>query len=219
MENFLNVKQIRSDIEIFKLQTNYRSRPHIVQAGSAVIKNNTRQYEKIIVAHREGNDKIVVFNHSDENSEALNIVEFVAKLKKQNNKSRSDFAILYRTNAQSSPFEQILVQEAIPYKIFGAFRFFDRKEVKDIVSYIKYIINPRDNVALKRIINIPSRKLGDTTLKKIEDTAIAQEVSMHEVLLAIDSLSSEINGPTIERLKEFIKLINYCHEKSIGLTP
>lgn len=121
------------------------------------------------------------------------MVDFIAKLKEQNNKQWSDFAILYRTNAQSGPFEQVLVQEGIPYKIFGAFRFFDRKEVKDIVSYLKYIINPRDNVALKRIINIPSRKLGDTTIKKIEDTAISQEVSMNEVLLAIDSLSNEIN--------------------------
>jgi len=101
MENFLNVKQIRPDIEIFKLQMNYRSRPHIVHAGSAVIKNNTKQYEKNIVAHREGNDKIVIFNHTDENSEALNVVDFIAKLKEQNNKSWSDFAILYRTNAQS----------------------------------------------------------------------------------------------------------------------
>lgn len=219
MENFLNVKQIRPDIEIFKLQMNYRSRPHIVHAWSAVIKNNTKQYEKNIVAHREGNDKIVVFNHTDENSEALNVVDFIAKLKEQNNKSWSDFAILYRTNAQSGPFEQVLVQEWIPYKIFWAFRFFDRKEVKDIVSYLKYIINPRDNVALKRIINIPSRKLGDTTIKKIEDTAIAQEVSMSEVLLAIDSLSNEINGPTRERLKEFNKLIDYITQKSETLTP
>ena len=219
MENFLNVKQIRPDIEIFKLQMNYRSRPHIVHAWSAVIKNNTKQYEKNIVAHREGNDKIVVFNHTDENSEALNVVDFISKLKEQNNKNWSDFAILYRTNAQSWPFEQILVQEWIPYKIFGAFRFFDRKEVKDIVSYMKYIINPRDNVALKRIINIPSRKLGDTTIKKIEDTAISQEVSMSEVLLAIDSLSNEINWPTRERLKEFNKLIEYIIQKSEELTP
>lgn len=218
MENFLNVKKIRPDIEIFKLQTNYRSKPHIVQAWSAVIKNNTKQYEKNIVAHRDGNDKIVIFNHSDESSEALNIVEFIAKLKEQNKKNRSDFAILYRTNAQSSPFEQVLVQEGIPYKIFGAFRFFDRREVKDIVSYMKYILNHRDNVALKRIINIPSRKLGDTTIKKIEELATIQEVSMYDVLLAIDNIDS-INGPTKERLKDFNKLISYFIQKSDELTP
>ena len=161
----------------------------------------------------------MIFNHTDENSEAINVIDFLAKLKEQNNKSWSDFAILYRTNAQSSPLEQILVQEGVPYKIFGAFRFFDRKEVKDIVSYLKYLINPRDNVALKRIINIPSRKLGNTTIKKIEDTAIMQEVSMHDVLTAIDSLSNEINGPTRERLKDFGKLIEYIRAKSETLTP
>lgn len=218
MENFLNVKKIRPDIEIFKLQTNYRSKPHIVAAGSAVIKNNSKQYEKDIVAHRAGDEKIVIFNHTDESSEALNIVEFIAKLKEQNNKNWSDFAILYRTNAQSSPFEQVLVQEGVPYKIFGAFRFFDRKEVKDIVSYLKYILNNRDNVALKRIINIPSRKLWDTTIKKIEELAISQEVSMHDVLTAIDSIDT-INIPTKERLKDFNKLIDYIIQKSNELTP
>lgn len=218
MENFLTVKKIWSDIQIFKLQTNYRSKPHIVAAGSAVIKNNTKQYEKEIVAHREGDEKIVIFNHTDESSEALNVIEFIAKLKDQNNKQWSDFAMLYRTNAQSWPLEQVLVQEGIPYKIFGAFRFFDRKEIKDVVSYLKYIINNRDNVALKRIINLPSRKLGDTTIKKIESVSLTQEVSMYEVLMAIDSLE-DINGPTKERIKEFNKLINYIIEKSEQLTP
>jgi DNA helicase-2/ATP-dependent DNA helicase PcrA len=135
MENFLNVKAVWPDIEIFKLQMNYRSRPHIVQAGSHVIKNNTKQYEKTIVPHREGNDKIVIFNHTDESSEAMNLVEFIAKLKAQNNLTRSDFAILYRTNAQSSPFEQVLIQEGIPYKIFGAFKFLIVKKWK-ISSHI-----------------------------------------------------------------------------------
>lgn len=218
MENFLNVKKIRPDIEIFKLQTNYRSKPHIVAAGSAVIKNNQKQYEKNITAHRDGNDKIVIFNHTDESSEALNIVEFIAKLKEQNNKQWSDFAILYRTNAQSSPFEQVLVQEWVPYKIFGAFRFFDRKEIKDIVSYLKYLINNRDNIALKRIINIPSRKLGDTTIKKIEDLALSQEISIHDVLSGIDTVDG-INGPTKDRLKDFNKLIDYITQKSNELTP
>lgn len=219
MENFLTVHQIRSDIQMFKLQTNYRSRPHIVHAGSHIIKHNTRQYEKTIIPHRAGDDKIVIFNHADESAEAMNIVDFLTKLKAQNHLSRNDFAILYRTNAQSSPFEQVLIKEAIPYKIFGGFRFFDRKEVKDIVSYLRYILNPRDNVALKRIINIPSRKLGDTTIKKIEDTALLQEVSLHEVLLAIDSIASQFNKPTIDKLKEFTVTINELSSQLTEMTP
>lgn len=117
MENFLNVKAIRPDIQMFKLQMNYRSRPHIVHAGSHLIKNNTRQYEKTIIAHRAGDDKIVIFNHADESSEAVNIIEFIGKLKEQNSLQWSDFALLYRTNAQSSPLEQVLIKEGIPYKI------------------------------------------------------------------------------------------------------
>ena len=219
MENFLTVHQIRPDIQMFKLQTNYRSRPHIVHAGSHVIKHNTKQYEKTIVPHRSGDDKIVVFNHADESAEAMNIADFIGKLKEQNKLSRNDFAILYRTNAQSSPFEQVFIREWIPYKIFGGFRFFDRKEVKDIVSYLRYILNPRDNVALKRIINIPSRKLGETTIKKIEDTALLQEVSLHDVLTAIDSIASQFNKPTIDKLKEFTSTINELSSQLTEMTP
>jgi DNA helicase-2/ATP-dependent DNA helicase PcrA len=118
MENFLNVKKYRPDIQMFKLQTNYRSRPHIVNAGNQVIKNNTVQYEKNIVAHRTGDDKITVFSHASEMDEAANIVDLIKKMKEQEKiKNRNQVAILYRTNAQSSPFEQLFLQEGIPYKV------------------------------------------------------------------------------------------------------
>jgi len=119
MENFLNVKKYRPDIQMFKLQTNYRSRPHIVQAGNQVIKNNTVQYEKNIVAHRTGDDKITIFSHGSEMDEAANIVDLIKKMKDQGKiKNRNQVAILYRTNAQSSPFEQLFLQEGIPYKVW-----------------------------------------------------------------------------------------------------
>ncbi|NOZ43928.1 MAG: ATP-dependent helicase [bacterium] len=119
MENFLNVKKYRPDMQMFKLQTNYRSRPHIVEAGSHIIKKNTHQYEKNIVAHRKGDDKVVIFSHRDEMDEAANIIDLIKKMKDDKKiDSRSEIAILYRTNAQSSPFEQIFVQEGIPYKIW-----------------------------------------------------------------------------------------------------
>ena len=118
MENFLNVKKYRPDIQMFKLQTNYRSRPHIVDAGNQVIKNNTMQYEKNIVAHRTGDDKITIFSHASEMDEAANIVDLIKKMRDQEKiKNRSQVAILYRTNAQSSPFEQLFLQEGIPYKV------------------------------------------------------------------------------------------------------
>jgi len=149
MENFLNVKQYRPDIQMFKLQTNYRSKPHIVNAGNAVIKQNKNQYEKNIVAHREGNDKITIFNHNTDIDEAANTVELIKQMKaKEKLKSRGQVAILYRTNAQSGNFETMFIQEGIPYKIFGAFKFFERKEIKDILAYLKVINNPFDTISL-----------------------------------------------------------------------
>lgn len=160
MENFLNVKQYRPDIQMFKLQTNYRSKAHIVNAGNAVIKQNKNQYEKNIVAHREGNDKITIFNHNTDIDEAANTVELIKQMKaKEKLKSRGQVAILYRTNAQSGNFETMFIQEGIPYKIFGAFKFFERKEIKDILAYLKVLNNPFDTVSLKRILNIPNRKI------------------------------------------------------------
>lgn len=183
MENFLNVKQYWPDIQMFKLQTNYRSKPHIVQAGNHVIKHNTNQYEKEIVPHRTGDDKITIFSHGSEMDEAANIIDLIKKMKEGNKiKNRWSIAILYRTNAQSSPFEQLFIQEWIPYKIFWAFKFFERKEIKDIISYIKYLVNPVNNVSLKRIINIPNRKIWKTTIEYLEEQAILHDISLTEIL-------------------------------------
>lgn len=187
MENFLQVKKIRPDIEIYKLQTNYRSRPHIVNAGNFIIKNNKNQYDKTVVPHRAGEEKIMVFNHGDETDEAMTLIDLMKKMKIDKNKSWADFAILYRTNAQSAIFEQVLLQEAIPYKVFGGFKFFERKEVKDIISYLKYLLNPRDTVGLKRIINTPKRKIGTDSVAKLEEYAAAHGVMLSDVVEQIDT--------------------------------
>jgi len=111
MDNFLRVDKRWPDIRTFKLETNYRSKPHIVQAGNAIILNNQKQYEKNVVAHRTGSDKIRIFTFADETDEAIQVIDLITKLKEEANLTRSDFTILYRTNAQSSPFEQILLTE------------------------------------------------------------------------------------------------------------
>jgi len=208
MENFLNVKQYRPDIQMFKLQINYRSRPHIVQAGSHIIKNNVNQYQKDLKPHREGDDKIVVFAHRDEMDEAANTIDLMKKMKGDKFQNRSDLAILYRTNAQSSPFEQILVQEWIPYKIWGAYKFFERKEIKDIVAYIKYIINPKDSVSLKRIINVPTRKIGKTSIDKVEQYAITHNMSLHEALCDITNPAIELGAGARNSIMEFGALMD-----------
>ncbi len=183
MENFLNVKKYRPDIQMFKLQTNYRSKPHIVKAWNEIIKNNLNQYKKEIVAHRTWDDKITIFWHNSETDEAANIIDFIKKMKDANKiKTRWSVAILYRTNAQSSPFEQICIQEWVPYKIRWAFKFFERKEIKDIVAYLKFLLNPQDNISLKRILNIPNRKVWKTTIENLENQAIQRNSTLQEIL-------------------------------------
>jgi DNA helicase-2/ATP-dependent DNA helicase PcrA len=119
MENFLNVEKFRSDIKMFKLQINYRSRPHIVTAGQHLINHNTNQYNKDISANRTGDDKIKIMVYGDEYKEAQGIIDLICKIKESKQRPWSDFAILYRMNSQSQVFEQLLVTEGIPYKIFG----------------------------------------------------------------------------------------------------
>jgi len=213
MENFLNVKKYRPDIQMFKLQINYRSKPHIVHAGNHIIKNNLNQYKKEIVAHREGDEKITIFAHGSEMDEAANIVDMIKKFKENNKiKSRGTIAILYRTNAQSSPFEQLFLQEGIPYKVYGAFKFFERKEVKDIISYIKHLLNPADSISLKRILNIPNRKIWKTTLDKLEEEAIIQNVTLIDILAQVAQ-----NSPTIKITPQAQKWIQEFLQTMIGI--
>jgi len=204
MENFLNVKKYWSNIHMFKLQINYRSRPHIVTAGNHIIKNNMKQYEKEVRAHRNEEGKITVFCHNTEMDEAANLIDLIGKMKDNwKIKERWEVSILYRTNAQSSPFEQVLVQEWIPYKIRWAYKFFDRKEVKDILAYIKYLANNNDSVSLKRIINVPNRKIGKTTFERLEEYASQNWLTLHEVIENIDSIPEKITPQAKNGILEF----------------
>lgn len=207
MSNFLNVNQWRPNIVTYKLETNYRSKPHIVAAWNAIIKQNKIQYDKNVEPHRTWEDLIRVFTFSDEIDEATQIVELITKVKEEQDKQRSDFTILYRTNAQSSPFEQILIAEWIPYKVVGAFKFFERAEIKDVLSYIRYLLNPRDQVALKRIINTPKRWIGKTSVDQLEEIAVQAWVSMVDVLKNIDTYSGVLKPAAVSKFKSFANMI------------
>lgn len=208
MDNFLNVDKRWPSIKTFKLETNYRSKPHIVDAWNAIIKQNNKQYDKEVIPHREGKDFIRVFTFADEIDEATQIIELITKLKEENNKLRSDFTILYRTNAQSSPFEQILLTEWIPYTVVWAFKFFERSEIKDMVGYIKYLLNPKDTVALQRIINTPNRKIGKTTIAQLEETARAHFVSFNEVVHNIDKYGAWLKPAVQTKIKQFSTIMH-----------
>ncbi|MCF7834472.1 ATP-dependent helicase [Candidatus Gracilibacteria bacterium] len=210
MENFLNVKKYWPDIVMFKLQINYRSRPNIVHAGNHIIKNNINQYKKEIVPNREGGDKITILIHGSETDEAANIVDMIKKIKDGGKlKGWSNVAILYRTNAQSGIFEQLFIQEGVPYKVYGAFKFFERKEIKDVLAYLKYVLNPSDNLSLKRILNIPNRKIGKTTLDKIEDYAIINGLGLSDILEKIskDQIDLKVTPQAKNGIQDFINLI------------
>lgn len=219
MDNFLNISTRWPDVKIFKLEINYRSRPHIVQAWNHVIAKNTKQYQKDVVSNRTWEDKIKLFGFSDETDEAMSIIEIIKKMKQEKNFSLWSFAILYRTNAQSQPFEQILINEWIPYKIWWWFKFFERIEIKDIISYIKYILNPRDSVSLKRIINTPNRKIWKTSIEKLEELAIANWQSLNEIIENIDKLPVKLTTLALNNLKNFNTLIKFTISQLQTLLP
>ena len=230
MENFLHVNQYWKDIKMFKLQTNYRSKAHIVAAGNEVIKHNQNQYEKNIVAHRWWEDKITIFTHNTEVDEAANTVELIKQMKqKEKLKSRWQVAILYRTNAQSSNFENLFIQEGIPYKIYWAFKFFERKEIKDILAYLRVLNNPFDSVSLTRILNIPNRKIWPTSIERLENYATEMWVSLYEVLTLIAQLNDakdiekecwiKLISPAILGIQDFVKLFNELQTALKGLNP
>ena len=219
MENFLNLKKRRKDIKIFRLELNYRSRPHIVEAWNHIIQNNKQQYHKTIQATRKWADTIKLLISSDEIDEASNIVELIKKLKQDKGFEYNDFAILYRTNAQSQPFEEVLITEWIPYKVWWGFKFFERKEIKDIVSYLRFLYNPSDSVSLKRIINTPSRKIWTTTIQKLEEYAIQNNMSLFEVIQNIQTLPIKLGTATQNSIQNFLLSIKMLESAVQSQTP
>ena len=219
MENFLNVSNRWPNIKIFKLEINYRSRPHIVEAWNAIISKNEKQYKKQIKAHRQWQDYIRLLIWDSDIDEADWIINLIKKLKENKNLKWSDFAILYRTNAQSQPFEQILIAEWIPYKIWWGFKFFERKEIKDILAYLKYILNPKDTISLKRIINTPSRKIWDTTIRKLEEYWLTHWLDLNDIIQNIDWVPVKISTTTKLNIKQFNTLIKFLQSQLKNQTP
>jgi len=210
IDEFLNAKKYWPDLQIFKLETNYRSKKTIVEAWNAIIANNKNQYKKNIKSFSEKESKIKIISFVSDADEAIQVVELIKKLNKKW-KKWSDFAIIYRTNAQSEPFEKILLTEAIPYKIYGAFKFYSRKEIKDILSYIKYIINPDDGLSLSKIINVPWRKIWTTTINKLLEQASIEGISLHYMIQNIEH--TPLNVWTKNNIKWFNEIISYIKEK------
>lgn len=182
ISNILNFERDFPGTKIIKLEQNYRCTQNILNAANAIIKNNEIKYDKKLWTENE-NGQLPIFNKSDnEYDEGRYIVEQIEHLKRTEYYKYSDFAILYRMNTQSRAIEEILRREAIPYKIVGGLKFYDRKEIKDIISYLRLINNTADNLALKRIINEPKRGIGKTSLENVQTLAEQNGISMYEVI-------------------------------------
>ncbi len=184
--NILNFERDFPGTKIIKLEQNYRCTQNILKAANSVIKNNEVKYKKELWTQNTEGNLPHVYQANNEYDEASYIVEQIEHLKRIENYTYSDFAVLYRMNTQSRAIEDILRREDIPYRIIGGLKFYERKEIKDLIAYLRLIQNSADNLSLKRIINEPKRGIGKTSLDKIEQLAITNEISMYEVIKKAD---------------------------------
>lgn len=182
IQNILNFSRDYPDVNVFKLEQNYRSTQHIVKAAGSVIKHNQKQLDKQVWTANESGDKIKVVRSITENEEATWVAQNIFTEKNQHHLPSKAFAILYRTNSQSRSFEEALRKQGMDYKIFGGTSFYQRKEIKDLLSYLRLVINPADEEALKRIINYPARQIGDTTVNKLILAASQNNCTMWDII-------------------------------------
>ena len=213
IHNILNFEKIFPATKVIRLEQNYRSTKNILAAASGVIKHNSMRKEKTLWTTAEAGAPISNGRYDNEYEEAQGIAADIHRQVKDG-MSYSDFAILYRTNAQSRVFEEKLIYEGIPYRIIGAVNFYARKEIKDILCYLKTINNSADDIAIKRIINIPRRGIGQTTIGRISDYAFSQEMPFYEALRRVD----EIPGCTraSAKIHSFVSLIEHFRMKLRG---
>jgi DNA helicase-2/ATP-dependent DNA helicase PcrA len=205
--NILNFQKTYPESKLFKLEQNYRSTKTIVNAANSLIEKNKEQIPKTIFSEKAHGEKIRIISAYSDYEEGYNVASRIAEMRMLHNYEYKDFAVLYRTNAQSRIFEEALRKINIPYRIYGGLSFYQRKEVKDVVAYMRLIANPNDEEALKRVINYPARGIGDTTLNKIISAANLHETSLWEILSNPLDYQLNINSGTAKKLEGFRDLL------------
>ena len=211
--NILSFQSDYPDAKLFKLEQNYRSTQTIVNAANSLISKNKNRIPKEVYSENEVGTKLRYFLASDDRSEARHVVEEVVRCHRRL-VEYDDMAILYRTNAQSRLIEDELRRNGVKYRIYGGVAFYQRKEIKDVLAYVRLAVNHRDNESLRRIINYPARGIGDTTLKKLSDAALAAQVSLLEVVADPQRYGVSVNNGMLHRLLAFHQLIMGLSEKS-----
>ncbi len=213
IENILNFKNDYADYSIFKLEQNYRSTQTIVNAANSLIKKNRGQISKEVFSKNENGEPIRVVKASDDREEGFIVAAHIADLRFRQQLEHSDFAILYRTNAQSRIFEESLRRMNIPYKVYGSLSFYQRKEIKDLLAYFRITVNPRDDESLKRVINYPMRGIGKTTLDKLNGYAEKLDSHIWDILTHLDQVNLGFNRGTISRLLGFTGMIKSFQQR------
>lgn len=207
ISNILNFEKDYPNTKVIKLEQNYRSKGNILNAANVVIANNTYRKAKVLRTEQEPGSKIKIYRAFDDRAEGDFVSKTIADIKYTEKRKNEDFAILYRTNAQSRIFEETLRRRGINYKIVGGTRFYDRKEIKDLICYLKALVNPQDDISLKRIINVPKRSIGDATINKVREFAEDFELNLWDALTQARSISSLTprNASNIEKFTELME--------------
>ena len=214
IDNILNYQNQLKGTRLFKLEQNYRSTQTIVKAANSLIKNNRNQIKKDVYSENAVGEKLQYKPAYSDKEEAVIVAKDIKRIKRQDNCEYHDFAILYRTNAQSRSFEEEFRRQGIPYRIYGGLSFYQRKEIKDIIAYFRLVANPDDEEAIKRIINYPARGIGATTVMKIADCAHQNQVSFWEVIGEPAHYGLNVNKGTLAKLDNFRLLISSFIERS-----
>ena len=214
IDNILNFQRQFQGTRLFKLEQNYRSTQTIVEAANSLIKHNRNQIPKDVFSENAKGEKIQYKPAYSDKEEAAIVAKDVKRIRREDGCQYSDFAILYRTNAQSRSFEEEFRKQGIPYRIYGGLSFYQRKEIKDIIAYFRLVANPDDEEAIKRIINYPARGIGATTVLKIADCAHQNQVSFWEVIGAPERYGLAVNKGTMNKLETFRLLISSFIERA-----
>ncbi len=217
IDNILSFQSRFKEARLFKLEQNYRSTQSIVEAANSLIKHNSNQIPKHVYSKNDKGESLIYKPAYSDKEEALIVCREIKRIKRQDNCQYSDFAILYRTNAQSRSFEEEFRKQGIPYRIYGGLSFFQRKEIKDVISYFRLVANPDDEEAFKRIINYPARGIGNTTVAKIAACALDNHVSFWQVISSPEHYGLGVNKGTLAKLESFRLMISGFVEKSASM--
>ena len=207
IDNILNFQKMYDGAQLFKLEQNYRSTQLIVQAANSLIRKNERQIHKNVFSENEHGERLTLKPAYSDKEEALIVCNDIKRIRRQENSEYSDFAILYRTNAQSRSFEEQMRKDGIPYRIYGGLSFYQRKEIKDVIAYFRVVANNNDEEALRRIINYPARGIGDTTVSKIVETASVHNVSLWRVMAQPLVFDLKLSKAALIRLDAFRSMV------------